>query len=84
MPPARDRAALVDAIRDPMLPPRPRQHAAEELLRKFPAATKTLRLFMGLFPRPVSPDTFEICCAAYERAPDRPGFRVITTKEEES
>jgi hypothetical protein len=39
---------------------------------------------MGLFPRPVSPDTFEICCAAFERAPDRPGFRVIQTKEEQS
>jgi hypothetical protein len=62
----------------------PAQHAAEELLRKFPAATKTLKLFMGLFPRPVSPDTFEICCAAFERAPDRPGFRVIQTKEEQS
>jgi hypothetical protein len=80
---ARDRAALVDAICDPMLPPRPRMHAAEELLRSFPAVTRTLPDLLGLFPRPVSPSTFDAAADAFDRVRSRREYTVITTKEEQ-
>jgi hypothetical protein len=82
MPPARDRAALVDCVSNPLSPPRARTHAAEELLRKFPAVTRSLKELLGLFPRPVTPDTFDAAADAFDRVRSRREFSVITTKQE--
>jgi hypothetical protein len=82
MPPARDRAALVGAIGDPDIPPRARMHHAEELLRRFPAVTRTINDLLGLFPRPVTPDTFDAAADAFDRVRARREFTVITTKED--
>jgi len=81
---ARSRACLVDTIRDPTVDRRAREHAAEELLRAFPTVTKTVDGLLGLFPRPVPVEVFDICADSYAKARGpRREFSVINHQEDE-
>ena len=69
---ARVRAAFVEAVCDRHLEQRHRKNAAVNLIRSFPALTKTLSKTLDLIPRPVSAATFDAACDAWDEIRRKP------------
>lgn len=65
------RAALVDTICDRHLDQRVRKNAAVELIRSFPAVTKSVKATLALMPRPISPATFDAVCDAHHEVKEK-------------